>query len=659
MNQLIYWGVVLAGAITLLIEAHRNFQDSLTAIPFKEHPILRDVEVDKLCTASEKNVGFAFYALLYLAAYILALSSTAVFELLSAAAQSSTEIGPTDGLVGQDSDPFNLTGAGYGKPIFVSAAIIALVSTKALRPIEGTMRSLSHRLSGIPRGVYSVIEDLHSIPFNDLKVDDEPTVLVHMFRTDFLGRHPEVDGSKYHGNQIATIEEAMLTIDHLAPAITGQLREQYFPFTQLDAMSDLSGKLEEQVARLKAMMSGPIDGKDTTFEDLFDAAMTTANDTIALFAVHFIRNNRAIKNYERSTGMKKVHDKIGLDYHVELNSFGMSMLVSMIAAIVFGFLVVLTWQKWELQITPARIGAEIRTKLENDAAALEGEANTKAMEFARSCAQSLPDGAWPFDGQPPDPQLQKADNPEPLPEDRKKDCDRMWDRALGEARNMRHYVTVLFVFTEVIPVFLAIALAALPAILGREVRKDDNSWPAWNLRRIPFLRLFSMSLVPAVLAVAGVALGAFVFHWISADFYLTESQMTNFFETKWLYFLMHAGLGMIISIGVLVISDQHDGLYNEVTAVLGLVIGLIAIAYYSIIILVGYPPGFYRALPEDGWPWFSFSIRETLRYGCCAAFFLFFYAIFVEMTEDQTKKRRSWVGSLFKGKSRTAAGERN
>jgi hypothetical protein len=647
MNQFIYWGVVLAGAITLLIEAHRNFKDSLTAIPFKEHPILRDVEVDKLCTAGEKNIGFAFYSLLYLATYILVLSSTEVFELLSNAAQSSTEIGPTDALVGQENDPLNLTGAGYGKPIFISAAIIALVSSKALRPIEGTIRSLSHRLAGIPRGVYAVIEALHSIPFNELANKDDPTLLELMFQADFLNKRQDVVELGHHGKQIATIREALLTIDNLAPAITGQLREQYFPFTHLDAMSDLSGKLEEQINHLKAMMSGPIDGKDATISELFDAAMTTANDTIALFAVHFIRNNRGIKNYKRSPSMERVHNEIGLDYQVELNSFGMSMLLSIVAAIGFGFLVVLTWQKWELQITPERIGAEIFTKLEKDAATVnDAVAKDAAMVFAEGCQQSPPDDAV-FDRPRAKAEGAEETLPAQLAGTQKTACHKEWDRALGKAYNERRYSTIVFVFTEIIPVFLAIALAALPAILGREVRKEDNSWPAWNLRRIPFLRLFATSLVPAILAVIGVAFGAFIFHWISAGFYLTESQMTYFFETRGLYFLMHAGLGMIVSIGILVLSDQHDGLYNEVTAIVGLVIGIIAMAYYSVIILIGYPPAFYRPPPAEAPPWFTFYMRETLRYGSCAMFFLFFYAVFVEMTEDQTKERRSWFGSLF------------
>jgi len=60
MSQMIYWGVVLAGAVTLLIEANRNFLQSLTATPFDDNPILKGVQVEQLCTQSERNLGFAF-----------------------------------------------------------------------------------------------------------------------------------------------------------------------------------------------------------------------------------------------------------------------------------------------------------------------------------------------------------------------------------------------------------------------------------------------------------------------------------------------------------------------------------------------------------------------------------------------------------------------
>jgi len=148
-----------------------------------------------------------------------------VSELLSNATQSGTQIGPTDGLDGQENDPLGLVSGGYGKPIMISAAIIALVSTKIAQPIENTVRSLSHRIAGIPRGVYEVIEKLHAIKFKTFIDPDRPTRLHSIFHSEFLQKRPQLGQSKHYAQDIETIEEALLTIDLLSPALTGKLRD--------------------------------------------------------------------------------------------------------------------------------------------------------------------------------------------------------------------------------------------------------------------------------------------------------------------------------------------------------------------------------------------------------------------------------------------------
>lgn len=662
MNPLIYWGVVLAGAVTLLIEANRNFLQSLTATPFDDHPILKGVKVNELCTQSERRLGFAFYSLLYFAVYILALSSSEVFELLSNATQSSTQIGPTDGLDGQENDPLGLVAGGYGKPIMISAAIIALVSTKIAQPIENTVRSLSHRIAGIPRGVYEVIEKLHAIKFKVFLDPARPTRFHSIFHADFLKNRPQLSATAHYAQDIETIEEALLTIDLLSPALTGKLREQYFPFQNLASMHELSGKLETEIADFELKLRADRGADEKDLAELFDAAMLVANNSIALFAVQFIRNNRAIKTNDDSNTLKKLREEIGLDYQVELNSFGMGTLVAAIASIVFGCAVIWSWQSYE---RPLHVVASDKLKGQlvevTEAAVPPGQAAGSTATVTPASGQASPDlgalerkkrCAMLTEAQVASLLDDKAGDAGPasmLPDGfaaaEKTPCAKTWEHAYGEAGNKRRYDIIRFVFKDIIPVLMAVAFAALPAILGREVRKEDNSWPNWNLRRIPFLRLVSMSLVPGVLAVVGVSLSAFLLFWIEAGFHLTDTQMTNFFQSKGVYFALHAGLGMIVAIGVLVLSDRHDEIYNELTCAIGLAFGIVAVGYYSLIILVSYPPGFYRAVPDSVPWWFTFHVREAVRYGFCALFFLLSYSVFVEMTEDPNGKTRSWVMS--------------
>jgi hypothetical protein len=652
MNELIYWGVVLAGAVTLLIEANRNFRESLADTPFEQHPILKGIAVEKLCTSGSRNLGFAFYALFYLALYILVLSSTEVFELLSKATQSSTQIGPTDGIDGAGGDPLGLVSAGYGRPIFVSAAIIALVSTSIVKPIENTIRSLSHRLAGIPRGVYAVMESLHAFPFLSVVDDMNLTRLDSMFQVEFLANRPQLGKAGHHTQQIRTLREALLTIDHLAPALTGKLREQYFPFQNLEALHKLSDTLEKQISELESLLRAPVGDAEDEFAKLFTFVMTTANDTIALFSVHFIRNNRAFKSADSSPILEKVRKKIGLDYQVELNSFGMSILISSFAAILFGVWVVWTWQSHNgatFRLAQADLVQQFKEEPAPDPAA--DPKTTAEYQLKAACHKLNKIQVETLLNISLGPQTDASQAGPAIDKNVAQACRGTWKRAVDIAGNQRRYETTLFAFKEIIPILFAIALAALPALAGREVRKDDNSWPVWKFRRIPFLRLISMCLLPAVLAIVGISFGAFLLRWIEAGFHMTESQMTSFFRTNAVYFVMHAGLGFIVALGVLVLSDQHDELCNEFTYGLGIAFGLVAVGYYSVIVLLSYPAGAYLPKPDSTAWWFTFHVREALRFGSAAFFFLLFYSVFVEMTEDPNAngKRRSWIMKKLRG----------
>jgi hypothetical protein len=642
MNTLIYSGVVIAGAITLLIEAHRNFNTSLTTIPFKEHTILKDMKVAQLCTSREKNFGFMFYSLLYLVTYAIILSSTEVYELVSQAARSNAEIGPTDALVGPNNDPFGLIGTQYGKPIFISAAIIAIFSLELLRPLESTMRSLSHRIAGVPRGVYNVIEDLHTIEF-EAYAHECPTPLTNIFKTNaeasFLENH--------ESDQVPTIKSALLTIDYLAPAITGKLRIQYFPFTQLDAMSDLSTKLEGQIAPLRASLKSGSPGEEADRVNLFNTSMAVANDTIALFAVHFLRNNRAIKNVKEKTVIAEVYKRIQRDYQIELNSFAMSLALSFVLAVGTATALYANWSIWKHPITQSALRTEVRGVLtlnnweagdvdlciESDRPLFAFVQPDDATQPGNSTA---PGGVTPADGA-----AQGVGAAEKLSPEKQRDCDGLWEQYQLNGLYSKIQTSLKGAFWNMISVALAVGLAAISAIFGRDVRREDNSWPEWRFRRVPFLRLASMAIVPAIVAVLGVTVGEFLKVWFDADFHLTENQIAFFFDSKSTFFGMHAFLGFIVAVSLLILIDQHDYIHVEISWLLGLLLGIGALMFYYIIILVSYPPGFIQAQPIGAW--FPFQLRETLIYGAMPLFFLFLFAVFLELTEDRAKSSGSLI----------------
>lgn len=618
MNSLIYSGVIIAGAATLLIEAYRNYNSSLTSIPFREHPILQNVEVAKLCTPREKNIGFVFYSLLYLVTYVIVLSSTEIYEIVSQAAASSSEIGPSDTFAGDIEGTFSFLDSQYGKPIFISAAIISIFSIGALRPVESTMRSLAHRLAGVPRGVYAVIEDLHAIPFEQFEVNCQQPL------TDMFTQNAEANFAKSHDkSQIPSLLTALRAIDYLAPSVTGKQRTQHFPFTQLEKMAELSEMLEERLEALKDMLKNPLDDDESSRRRLFDSANAVANDTIALFAVHFLRNNRAIKNFAEKSAIARINDRIKRGYQVELNSFAMGLLFSVLA-IPVAYGAYHFWVQAENPITSAHLLDPVNETL----TALQFTSEERAI-----CLASPPsDGNFDTSVVPPAPPNAT------MAAGKRQSCETAWRQAAKTRFAERRQDILSASFWSVFGVFFATALAAVTAIFGREVRKEDNSWPAWTMRRVPFLRLFSLAVIPAIMAVFGVIAGSFLEFWINANFSVTENQVAFFFQSKLEFFLMHAGLGFILAIGVLMLIDQHDELSAAYTIPLGIFFAILALGWYYLTVIAGYSTAFLRDTPGN--LIYSFEMREAIIYGAHPVLFLIFFAIFLEVTEDTPAERR-------------------
>ena len=591
MSDLLYWFVVCCGAVTLLIEAFRNFNAQADDSPFALHPILRDIEVRNLCTPGEAAAGFFFYASFYLAVYGVVLGSTTIYELIQQADLASSEIGATGALPAPLGEVLGSSSEVYGKPIFISAFLISCLSLGMVKPIERMMRGVAHRFAGIPRGVYAVIEGLRAAKYKEYCVG-YPTPLRDTFEHKI--RRLFGQDSEILKHERAEIETALYAIDALSPATQPDNQTLYFPIRRLSALTSLSDKLDEEMKQVKKA----IDTLDVTEEENDPEQLSTSEksrrlselsrevmllraNTMAVFAVLFVRNNRSVfsvrskrgagdaKNWHISKDpIDRIRTYIKSRYNVELNSFALAAVLATIfsALVIYGIY-----------------------------------------------------GIWWGD---------KADD-------------------------LKDKIIKASFWDVVTPGFMVISSIAF-AVISREIRIEQQSWDKnWKLYRLPFLRLCTMAFIPGVIAVVAVTVGDLAEYYTGSGFSLTDSQIANFFRARWEYLLSYFFAGMIVAIGAMAIMDKHDSSWVIFTILIAVTFAVLYFLYLwavqslwasqvggggerlcSII-------GGLKCSTDEGATGFRITqtYRDAMILSAYPCLFLVFFALFLEITEEERWKR--------------------
>lgn len=600
MSDLIYVGFLLAGAITLVIEAYRNFNAPNARHPFELHPILKEVEVRNLCTTGEVIGGFVFYALLYLLAYGVVLSSAEVYGLLAQASDALGEIGAADG-AGSISDAsindiLTASSGDYSKPLVVSALIISSLSIGAVKPIEITMRSLAHRLSGVPRGVYRVIEHLQVADFEAfMKGYDTP--LVHAFRNKI---------SKLNETPVETREKAIIksltAIDCLSMVADAEKLSAYFPLRNLERLKPLidkvHGKIDELEKRIKDLDGDKADHA-ASYDTLESMVKAVRSDVVAVFAVLYIRNDHAVFSRAGRDMTRDPIDALKLtiaDFErQEHNAFGGSILAALVVSLLLASAVYFKWVYW------AGIG---NSNVYRDAAT----------------------GTVP-------PHLADCTT----------DFSRICEGVVLEWRDSRISEILEVVFWDQLQAGLITFASVLLVILGREVRVEQQSWRTnWTFSQFPFLKLLAMSLLSAIAAIFVTAFVQLARFWWDAEFEITRTQIVGLFEQSGQFILLQAIGGLILGMSALIIMDKHQDPYRSMrfTLMLACAGGL---AYFlfewaTMVISVGYIGGPAAA-------YFSQTVRDAMFFSLLPAFFLLFFALLLELGERDNKAKPADVAA--------------
>ncbi|MGB3244410.1 MAG: hypothetical protein WBB25_07740 [Sulfitobacter sp.] len=639
MNYFIYAGVFFFGALALLIEARRNYRESLRQAPFKTHPILEDAQIDELCTPTDGLYGFLIYSLLYLVSYIVILSSAELYDLIRSANLAKLEVGATTDWEGLGEDAFNLRGTEYAKPIFVSAFLIAVMSLSAMQPIENTVRSAAHRLAGIPRGVYRVIDALQTKQVMDAMETEGP--LARHFREAMQANNAISD----IGNYEHEITDALRVIDTIYPVISPNNRSRHFPFDEVEKLDDMSDKFYEEMKRFRNKIDHFTPTTDALIE-LHNDAFGIANDTKALFAVHYIRNHRSVKNIDISPRLTRIVTSIDRNYNPEKNSLAAAALAaSLVSLFVVGALYY-TWTDNALKIYPGSAKTEIREEWRAQPASIhyipapdikvKGQdkelSKLRDVPFARpdECIRRHAQGRIAFGRQSPGAQPTDADNTG----DQitfNTTCAEVLETATAQYLRNNHneilYQTLWEVFQGLLVTIAAIGMA----ISGRGARMENASWNRnWSLNRIPFLRLFGACILPALAAVIAATTGELAKLFVDSDFNIPQSALVRFFDHNMTFLLMMMPLGFILAFGSIVILDRHSSLSKELTVLmLGGLTGLCTVGVLWLVIFVTYTHGVV-----DLGLFFTDRTRDLVILSSVPVTFILFFAAFIEATEE-------------------------
>jgi len=629
MSGLFYTGLVVAGAVTLVIEAYRNFNSTTARHPFELHPILKEVEVRNLCTTGEIVVGFAFYAFLYLVAYAVLLSSAEVYALLAQANSALGQIGATDTEVGLTDpavgDLISLS-SDNSKPIMVSALIISSLSLGAVKPIEMTMRSLAHRMAGVPRGVYKVIETLKSIDYEEL-MRGQPAPLA----TLFIGHDPSTDGAsdalKHWRSQIL---RALYSIDCLKQATDPNGRNLYFPLHSLERLKAVSktiddryGDLREAIESLpivpangssvsvqngetpkagKQKDSNPNSNRDqpqadphTKYAELAAAAETLSANIMAYFAVLFIRNNRAIFSPKSQAAKKEsseppadspvtaIKKRVCVPEKDEHNAFALSLFCAFVLSFLITIGLYYLWRSWYGAADPNLYAEFILGK---------GNLNADLTQ---------------------------------CPSEHQQVCE----GALNEWLRTQFGDILKTTTWDQIMTFGITLMAVLLVIIGRDIRKEEQSWPErWRFHQFPFLRFLFLSIFSGLAASFMAALvrgGALA--W-DADFNLTENQIIGLFRDWGLLFALQFGAGIILAMTALTIMDLHHDFKMAGTLGISAAGGVIYYCYQWAILFISVP--FPPDLPGA---YFSQTVRDALILSALPFCFLVIFGFILELGE--------------------------
>lgn len=258
---------IVAGAFTLFVEANRRFNEPTKIDALQTYQVLAGVEATSFSSRGEIIRGRTFYIACYLIVYFSILSSVQLQSLLMQTSSGAEQAGSTlaDGAI-----PDVLVDTNYGLPIFVSAAIISLLSMPIADRIEQVIRGVAYSFAGIPAGFYAAMDNLAGELGKDRYKRDADL-------TSALRALPDLSED---------LKVALNQTDALKPYVTGASAAIFWPTANVAKRDEIIERSQQLYADLKAAVEeAAVDGNADAIKDKATEVRDNMRAAFALFCV--------------------------------------------------------------------------------------------------------------------------------------------------------------------------------------------------------------------------------------------------------------------------------------------------------------------------------------------------------------------------------------
>ncbi|WP_209428374.1 hypothetical protein [Pararhodobacter sp. SW119] len=306
---------VFFGCFILVCEAWREYEnsDAINRLKSSNQPKrkeLENVRISALTTKPEYKRGRWIYIVCFVFLYFLLITIPEIAGMLirgGAAADiadggansrfrswvNSSEAGSLQGSLSENPT----------LPVSLAIAMVIGVTTPTFTVVERSIRSLAYVIAGVPRNIYSVLENLEGLNYRDYARGENLPLYEAFERKDEQHKLSE-DGS---ADLIRSISEALRIVDLLQSPVIGPrrnvFRTVFLGESPMERIDDLRARYTQIRTKIADLDNAEL--REQTLDALQQESTDLAGSMQCLFALYAIRS-KAIPEILKGTPQERI-----------------------------------------------------------------------------------------------------------------------------------------------------------------------------------------------------------------------------------------------------------------------------------------------------------------------------------------------------------------